>query len=44
MVLCSSVPVSAWTDDGCGGMVRTSATLPGQAKTRLAVEPPTTFE
>ena len=44
MVLCSSVPVSAWTDDGCGGICWTSATLPGQAMTRLAVDPPTTLE
>jgi hypothetical protein len=35
------VPSSAYLLDGLGGIFCTSATLPGQLITRLAVEPPT---
>ena len=43
-MLCKSVPRSACSLEGLGGIFCTSATLPGQLITRLAVEPPTMFE
>ena len=44
MTLCSSVPSSAYLLLGFGGILATSATLPGQLMTRLAVLPPTMLE
>ena len=44
MTLCSSVPSSAYLLDGFSGICWTSLTEPGQAMTRLAVEPPTIVE
>ena len=44
MTLCKSVPRSACSLDGLGGICCTSLTDAGQLMTRLAVLPPTTLE
>jgi len=44
ITLCSSVPRSACSLEGLGGILAQSATDAGQLMTRLAVEPPTILE